>query len=275
MGLQRAFLLAVALGFVTVHVLACCGGMKEMTADELADLTPSKLQKRCDKEDFLACQVLGDVYLNGTGVEMDVVKAQELHEMACVGGLADSCVMVGHMHLIVEDYTKATRRFRQGCDLGAGEGCFVAGVALLQGKVPDDGSTDGMALVQRGCDLGYQDACDLVSDVAAEMEAAQRVGPDVTTTAEGIEWVVSGSISPMIEIQSVSCKRPVPSKKDCSVTVKLPMGWDYELVNVYSYDRDGVRERDQFFNFESARPGDRVKGRVFLESTAVRVVVEP
>jgi len=158
-------------------------------------------------------------------------------------------------------------RHDAGLDVVLAEGLTEEVGEDLGGQAAQLAEQDGI-VVEEGTDaLGDGDA--------AETSAASSIGPDVTMTAEGIEWVVSGALSSMLQIQSVSCKRPVSTKKDCSVTVKLPMGWDYDLVNVYSYDRDGVRENEQLFNFKSARPGDLVKDRVFLNSTAVRVIVEP
>ena len=183
MDIHRAGWLVIALVSTTwLGLGCCCGGMKAMTAEELADLKPTKLQERCDKEDFLACQVLGDFYIYGEA-EPDMAEVQALYERACEGELADSCMAAGFIHAGAEDYGQANPRFQQGCDMGAGAGCYLAGLFVLQGEVQGD-LADGVKLVERGCDLGHQEACDFLQQQGTASMSTHSPSPECAGTSD-------------------------------------------------------------------------------------------
>ena len=121
-------------------------------------------EKSCDLRDAVACQNLAAFYVEGTGVLQDPDKARSLYELGCELGEPASCRDLGHLYVGSDppDYQRARVIWQQGCDEGFGQSCADLGFIYIQGLgVPKD-EPKGVALMSKGCDLGYDHVCQFV-----------------------------------------------------------------------------------------------------------------
>ena len=61
---------------------------------------------------------------------------------------------------VEQDYELAYEFFTKGCDLGAGEGCFNAGVMYANGWGIEQDYTISKAYYSKACYLHYKPGCD-------------------------------------------------------------------------------------------------------------------
>ncbi len=85
------------------------------------------LQKSCDYEYARACTIMGVLYLNTTGIEIDEKKASEYFAIGCDLEDADACNLIGLLYVggrgVEKDTNKASGYFQRGCDLGSDDAC--------------------------------------------------------------------------------------------------------------------------------------------------------
>lgn len=89
--------------------------------------SPEQLKAACDKGTAVACEDLGHLYLNGTGVKQDDSHAVALFRRACDRGAMGGCSSLAWMYQegrgVDQDDKQAVALFRKACD---GEGLQAA-----------------------------------------------------------------------------------------------------------------------------------------------------
>lgn len=142
---------------------------------------------QCGKGDAGSCYHLGIHYLTGKDLPRDDARAAELFEKACGEGVAQACYARGKQQMRdllsakvpVDAAARAkVREFAdKACALGDGWACFsVADWYLREGPqavLPRD-STRAVALLRRGCDLGYGPSCSALGNMLVEGKLAAK-----------------------------------------------------------------------------------------------------
>ncbi len=143
----------------------------------------------------------------------------------------------------------------------------------------------GLELLKKACKLGNDDACDFVeqgekivslseelADPVEEQELSASSMP-VKTTFAGIEWVVSGELSPLFKIKKVTCETTPTKYKLCSINAQLPNGWDRHqgLVTCAAFTEDDVQIRMATIYPGEAAEGVVIEDQIRVDKRAVRV----
>lgn len=106
--------------------------------------------------------VAADLY-TGTGTKVDYAKAMSHYEHSCSGGFADSCNEVGflydHGQGVKEDKQKAAALFDQGCELGSSTACENLGKYIESGVYKASSKDRALALYAQACDKGDPASC--------------------------------------------------------------------------------------------------------------------
>lgn len=109
-----------------------------------------------------ACSLLGDLYLDGKGVEKNVPKGLELLEGGCERGDSFGCFNAGAVYSAGRgdaDAEKAASLFVRACQAGDADGCSQAALAYEKGKGVSRDPRRAAELNGKACELGSQAAC--------------------------------------------------------------------------------------------------------------------
>jgi serine/threonine protein kinase len=130
----------------------------------------AQYQRSCDDGRPVGCANLGMLYLNGTGVPQDEVRAAGLFQRACDGGHLLGCAQLGVMYKngtgVLNDDRKAFALFERSCDAGNGFGCLHLGDMYASGRGVTTDFTKAIASFQKACDAGNAMACKRVRAVS-------------------------------------------------------------------------------------------------------------
>ena len=104
------------------------------------DKQVAKLQKKCDKPKVEACVELGQLYMDGTGVEQDFDQAIKLFGFACNANLPAGCVGLARLSLVDErfDLDTRTKVNKKACAMMDAEACAWLNDQLAQQKAIAD-----------------------------------------------------------------------------------------------------------------------------------------
>ena len=84
------------------------------------------------------CLNAGVMYDLGESRTRDVIRARDLYEAACKGGVAAGCSNLGVIYEtgdgVAMNRPRTAKLFKKGCDGGASNGC--AGLQRLEGGLP-------------------------------------------------------------------------------------------------------------------------------------------
>jgi TPR repeat protein len=73
---------------------------------------------------------LGEFYVHGEGVPLDLARAMDIYEKACNGGDASGCANAAVMYQrgmgVTPDETVAAQRIQRGCQLGLRSACVAS-----------------------------------------------------------------------------------------------------------------------------------------------------
>jgi uncharacterized protein len=125
------------------------------------------------------CVTLGVMYLAGTGVTADRERAISLFQAACTGDSARACMRLADAYHaggvppspgLVEE----NALYRRACELGANQGCVVAGRALVAGEGVDRDAGQAAKLFGKVCDRGNAEACLELGKLLQRGEGAPR-----------------------------------------------------------------------------------------------------
>lgn len=165
---------------------------KMFDAEEQAEI-PALLSGACfeNKGDTLpACAEWGKrAYLSGQDVQL----AEQVLASVCDEGFGDGCSVLGRMAL-ANQYpgSKVTPQqaiyyLRRSCDFGDGRGCMGLGTAYTNAMAVQEDKEAGKALTAKGCDLGFDLACQLVTkETRAELAKMQgwRIDPSLSSDVQ-------------------------------------------------------------------------------------------
>ncbi len=89
----------------------------------------SKEVKSCNEGSGMACFFVGASYLEGKGVDKDILKGVEYLEKACESGASVACYNLGNMYArgnssIVKTIPKAKELYKKACDKGITNACY-------------------------------------------------------------------------------------------------------------------------------------------------------
>ncbi len=135
---------------------------------------------------LLACRYHG-MFLTFVGSDKATInKGEQILNTVCLAGDGAACTYVGRIGQseipgATTTLTESGFFLRHGCDLGDGEGCSYLGTSYLIGigEIHADPAI-AIALSDKGCKLGNQEACKQASDIAAQ-------NPNVRTQIPAID----------------------------------------------------------------------------------------
>ncbi|MDT8338473.1 MAG: tetratricopeptide repeat protein [Sulfurimonas sp.] len=137
------------------------------TIDKAAAVWDAK--KACDSGSALACNNLGAMYSNGTGVKQDNFKAVELYTKACDGGEVVGCGNLGVMYSngigVKQDYFKAVELYTKACDGGIGDGCSVLGNMYRYGTGVKQNKKLALKYYGMACDMKDEFGCESYAEL--------------------------------------------------------------------------------------------------------------
>lgn len=138
----------------------------------------AKLRGReCDRGDVDACARLGEMLLDGEGVDADAERADRLLRRACQRDAEVACLALGRAAK-EKDPPRAVEHYQQACDLGIPFGCGQAAKLLLPTE-----PARAVELAERACAAGSWRDCLGI----AEALRAGTAGPRDDPRAERLE----------------------------------------------------------------------------------------
>lgn len=117
----------------------------------------------CNRGANWACGRLALSFYSGEGVKRDGLEAARLGRLACDKGERLGCLAVALVALDGGRLDEALKPAQSACAANVPAACVIEGGLRLKGKggAPRD-SQAGWALIERGCQGGEPDACDMV-----------------------------------------------------------------------------------------------------------------
>jgi TPR repeat protein len=132
--------------------------------DELRIVLEKSCATKKIKDDYKACNSLGNMYDKGRGgVEENFDIAKHYYTEACNGGLSYSCFNVGYMYSLdkrgKQDLFKAVNFYTRACDGNDFTGCFTLGVLYEKGQGIKENRLKAKELYQKACNGGIKSGC--------------------------------------------------------------------------------------------------------------------
>lgn len=116
------------------------------------------LRDDCNDDPGVECGALGLVYMQGLGVEVDLLLGEQKYEAACRAGDVESCSVLAELAR-VHDPAAAQTYDGKACDGGYLYACVQLGVDLLLGGTGPGDAAAGVARLRQACDAGEPRAC--------------------------------------------------------------------------------------------------------------------
>ncbi|HEY3452113.1 MAG TPA: tetratricopeptide repeat protein [Myxococcales bacterium] len=138
-----------------------CASQASATKDPAASLALAR--KACDLEAALGCVLLGIKYRDGSGVAKDPKQALAFARKGCDGGETMGCIQAGMLMLDAGDAKGAVKLLDGGCQGGARDACHNLAILFGTGKAVAKDEARAIALLEKACDLGLADDCELAA----------------------------------------------------------------------------------------------------------------
>jgi TPR repeat protein len=116
-------------------------------------------QQSCIRGDANGCNGLAFMLQNGLGTDNDPVRAAQLYAQACSAGVPQACSRLGTLYGLTGDLAYDAEIQAASCAAGAGCGCTGLAQLYLNGLGVTKDDTRGRDLLQKGCELGDDAAC--------------------------------------------------------------------------------------------------------------------
>ncbi|MDB4997770.1 MAG: hypothetical protein JWM74_5202 [Myxococcaceae bacterium] len=128
--------------------------------------------RACETGFALGCRDQAGLLLTGEGIPHDSAKALALYTRACTT-LALACDDLGDVYLqglggVPTDPAKAATMYQKACDDGLDEGCGHIASLYRKGTGVKQDSAKAIALYDRGCTAGSDLSCDALGDMYAK-----------------------------------------------------------------------------------------------------------
>ena len=155
-----------------------------------------QLTASCDSGDPKACYDLGERLEEGRFILRDRVRAAQLFEKSCNGGVGNGCSSLGVMTLVAgrpqnnpsakkksakPDTAEALALFKKGCDIGGAKACTRLGTFYRKGVRVTRDDAQAAALFRKACDAGDFVGC---SSLVPLYVAGEGVSQDVTVARD-------------------------------------------------------------------------------------------
>lgn len=151
-------------GIVIAAVALSMGGYQISMAQTLPQQNIDAIKRHAAVGDAAAQYNLGVMYLEGQGVEQDVVKAVEWYEKAVAQGLAEAQYNLGWMYAtgkgVSQNYAKAIDLFEMAAAQGDAESQYNLGVILYIDKGNYQNKSISKKWFKKSCDGGNQTGCE-------------------------------------------------------------------------------------------------------------------
>jgi hypothetical protein len=131
-------------------------------------------EKGCELDDGESCMRLGQHAYDGLGIDKDPKQAMLWFQKSCELGSAVGCDNTGVLFASEKKYAEATPYFEKSCDMGQASGCNNAGVILFQGFAGKQDDDAALALFEKGCKGGDENACKGVKAVEEKKAEGER-----------------------------------------------------------------------------------------------------
>ncbi|HKS24964.1 MAG TPA: tetratricopeptide repeat protein [Thermoanaerobaculia bacterium] len=122
----------------------------------------------CDRNDFMACATLGNIY----AVAKRYGKAIQLLQRACDGGNLVGCGNLGYAYDtgrgVAKDEAKAVALYQKACDGGEVRGCYNLGGSYFEGHGVAKDDVKAAQLAKMACDGGDPGGCARYWDIRSK-----------------------------------------------------------------------------------------------------------
>src|SRR5215831_8952594 len=128
------------VGILSIVLMSAAPGAARTSPGQTATPAPqpAELQAACDKDNFDSCNRLGLLYYSGNRVAKNEVRADQLFDKACTGGLVAACDNLGRAYAsgrgVPKNDPEAVRLYRHTCENGGSWGCTDLGWMELSGR---------------------------------------------------------------------------------------------------------------------------------------------
>jgi len=160
-----------------------CGTLGALLLSEGGTADPNRgrdlLDKACGGGDERACYNLGVAYREGKGARVNVDRATRYFEMACQGGVPESCSNVAtkirnEPTSSATELARARSLYERACTGGIASSCRDLGDMWWRGKGGATDATKSRELESRACDLGYAQGCNDLALLLLTADGGQR-----------------------------------------------------------------------------------------------------
>lgn len=128
----------------------------------------------------LALKNLGQIYMDGLGVEVDKHKGLKYYELAAENGDADAQNFVGNIYtdadFVEHDYKKAFENYQKAAAQGHAYGMFNLGLCYRDGQGIEKNISLAKEWIQKAADAGTQEAITILSDNPMCSEGVASIG---------------------------------------------------------------------------------------------------
>ena len=122
--------------------------------------------KSCNKYNPTACRQLGRMNLNGDGIPKDEAKAFELIKKACDHNDISACNSLGNMYRkgihVATDFDKAMESYQDSCDKESPFGCYLVGLMEYNGEGRPVNYSRSRDYLAEACELKQAKACNKI-----------------------------------------------------------------------------------------------------------------
>jgi hypothetical protein len=112
------------------------------------------------------------MFNNGEGGPQDKVRARELYELGCRGGIARGCRSLGILFSVgkggPQDKARARDLYEQACTGGDARGCFFLGLMFGKGEGGAQDRARARDLFEQACKGGDVEGCNVVKALGAK-----------------------------------------------------------------------------------------------------------
>jgi uncharacterized protein len=116
-------------------------------------------QDLCDRNDRMACVLLGGLYSRGQGVPKSIGKAKELYRKACEEGEPRGCSSLGTVLVREGDMNDGLNYLETACMQGDPAGCINLGGLYKKGENVAKDAEKAAFYLRKGCDSQCEEAC--------------------------------------------------------------------------------------------------------------------